>query len=69
MKQGYFIGNVAIESGNKSTMQERLKLPGMRWEVQSAQYVLAAKMKYDSGLWDSYVVPLIYRHFGLKSPY
>lgn len=69
VKQGYFIGSGAIESGNKSTMQERLKLPGMRWEVQSAQYVLAAKMKYDSGLWDSYVVPLIYRHFGLKSPY
>ena len=44
VKQGYFIGSGAIESGNKSTMQERLKLPGMRWEVQSAQYVLAAKL-------------------------
>lgn len=66
---GYFIGSGAIESGNKSTMQERLKLPGMRWDVLTAQYVLALKMKYDSGLWDSVVVPLVYRHYGLKLPF
>ena len=46
-------------------MQERLKLPGMRWDVTTAQYVLSAKMKYDSGLWDSYVVPLVYSKLGL----
>ena len=67
--KGYFIGSGAIESGNRSTMQERLKLPGMRWDVETAQYVLSAKMKYDSGLWDSYVVPLVYKHFGLRPPY
>ncbi len=65
---GYFIGSGAIESGNKSTMQERLKLPGMRWDITAAQYVLSVKMKYDSGLWDSYVVPLVYRYFGQKPP-
>ena len=69
VKNNYFIGSGAIESGNRSTMQERLKLPGMRWDIQTAQYVLALKMKYDSGLWDSLVVPLVYKHFGLVSPY
>ena len=69
MKKLYIIGNgFDIHHGLKtrysdykwSTMQERLKLPGMRWDVTTAQYVLSAKMKYDSGLWDSYVVPLVY---------
>jgi hypothetical protein len=65
---GYFIGSGAIESGNKSTMQERLKLPGMRWDITSAQFVLSAKMKYDSGLWNSEVVPLLYQKLGLSLP-
>ena len=65
VSKGYFIGSGAIESGNRSTMQERLKLPGKRWDITTAQYVLSAKMKYDSGLWDSYVVPLVYRKLGL----
>lgn len=69
VKNNYFIGSGAIESGNRSTMQERLKLPGMRWDVQTAQYVLALKMKYDSGLWDTLVVPLVYKHLGLAMPY
>ena len=37
-------------------MQERLKLPGMRWSVESAQFVLTLKCKYDSNLWESVVV-------------
>ena len=45
-----------IESGNRSVMQERLKLPGMRWSVESAQFVLTFKCKYDSNLWESVVV-------------
>lgn len=65
IEAGYFIGSGVIESGNKTVMQERLKLPGMRWEVDSAQKVLALKCKYDSGQWDSLVVPLVYRHYGL----
>lgn len=64
---GYFIGSGVIESGNRSVMQERLKLPGMRWNVESAQFVLTLKCKYDSNLWESVVVPLIYKTYGLKS--
>ena len=66
LANGYFIGSGAIESGNKSTMQERLKLPGMRWDIEAAQCVLALKMKYDSEQWDSYVVPLVYKYYGLS---
>ncbi|WP_406039194.1 hypothetical protein [Succinimonas sp.] len=68
VKDGCFIDSSAIETGNESAMRERLKLPGRRWDAQTAQYVLSAKMKYDSGLWDSYVVPLAYRHLGLRPP-
>ena len=57
----YFIGSGAVESGHKSTSKERMCLQGMRWCTDSGQYVLSSKMKYDSGLWHSYVVPLIHR--------
>ena len=36
-----FIGSGMIESGNRYVMQGRLKLPGMRWNVESAQRLMA----------------------------
>lgn len=57
--KGWFVGSGAIESGNKIVLQNRLKLPGMRWNVSTAQYVLSLKAKLESGLWDSYVIPLV----------
>ena len=60
-KAGYFIGSGAIESGHKSASGARMGQPGMRWNMDSARYVLAARMKYVSGMWDSYVVPLVRR--------
>ena len=48
---GFFIGSGAIESGNKSVLQQRLKQAGMRWNVQTAQYLLTLRAKYKSGLW------------------
>lgn len=57
--KGWFVGSGAIESGNKVVLQNRLKLPGMRWNVSTAQYVLSLKAKLESGLWDSYVIPLV----------
>lgn len=56
---GMFVGSGAIESGNKTVLQKRLKLPGMRWNIDTAQYVVALRAKLESGLWDSYVVPLV----------
>lgn len=64
-KNGFFVGSGAIESGNKVVLQNRLKLPGMRWNTQTAQYVLSLKAKLESRLWDSTVVPLIMEKLGL----
>ena len=58
-KRGLFVGSGAIESGNKIVLQNRLKLPGMRWNTKTAQYVLSLKAKLESGLWDSEVVPYV----------
>lgn len=58
-QKGYFVGSGAIESGNKVVLQSRLKLPGMRWNIPTAQCMLALKSKIESGLWDSTVVPFI----------
>ena len=64
---GLFIGSGAIESGNKVVLQRRLKQAGMRWEVQTAQYLIALRAKEASGLWCE-VVSLVRQHYGLPSP-
>ena len=50
-KKGYFVGSGAIESANRSIMQNRLKLPGMRWKRKCCQGMLTLKTKYESGNW------------------
>ena len=55
-KKGYFCGSGAIESGNKVVLQKRLKQAGMRWEPETAQYLLTLKAKYESGKWEQDVV-------------
>lgn len=64
---GLFIGSGAVESGNKVVLQKRLKQAGMRWEVQTAQYLIALRAKEASGLWDE-VISLVRQHYGLSSP-
>ena len=54
-EKGYFIGSGAVESGNKSVLQQRLKQAGMRWNIQTAQYLLTLRAKYKSGLWQQEV--------------
>ena len=34
-------GSVMIESENKSVLQKMMKLAGMRWNVELAQYILS----------------------------
>lgn len=60
--KGYFIGSGAIESGNKVVLQKRLKQAGMRWEPETAQYLLTLRTKQESGLWEKDVVRLLYNH-------
>jgi hypothetical protein len=49
--KNYFIGSGAIESGNKIVLQKRLKGPGMRWNIETAQTLLTLKAKVESDLW------------------
>lgn len=60
--KGYFCGSGAIESGNKVVLQKRLKQAGMRWEPQTAQYLLTLKSKYESGRWERDVVNFVKEH-------
>ena len=66
--KGYFIGSGAIESGNKTVLQQRLKQAGMRWNVSSAQPLLTLKAKRESNLWEKdVVVPFTSKHVGMES--
>jgi hypothetical protein len=64
-KNDWFIGSGAIESGNKTVLQERLKLAGMRWNVETARYVIALMTKVKSNLWESDVVDAVNSHYGI----
>ena len=46
---GYFVGSGAIESVNKYTMQNRMKLQGMRWNRETGQGMLSLKARLESG--------------------
>jgi hypothetical protein len=66
--KGYFIGSGAIESGNKTVLQQRLKQAGMRWNVSSAQPMLTLKAKCESDLWEKdVVVPFTNEYVGIAS--
>ena len=64
-EKGYFVGSGAIESGNKVVVQKRLKLAGMRWNTESAQYLLTLRAKFSSGRWISDVEAAIARLFSI----
>lgn len=63
IEQGYFIGSGAIESANKTVLQQRLKQAGMRWNISSAQAILTLRAKYESNLWESDVNQFILQHY------
>jgi ribosomal protein L37E len=48
---GWFVGSGAIESANKTIVQQRLKQAGMRWSVSGAQALLTLRAKWESRLW------------------
>ena len=50
-EKGYFVGSGASESANKYTMQNRMKLQGMRWKTSTAQRMLALKCRIESACW------------------
>lgn len=48
---GLFVGSGAMESANIYIMQERMKLPGMRWKVINGRHMLCLKCHYESRTW------------------
>jgi hypothetical protein len=61
----YCIGSGAIEGSNKSVIQRRLKLSGMRWNRAPAQSVATLRCKKDSDRWYIDVVVPVRTKFGL----
>ena len=57
-ESGYFVGSGAAESANKYTMQNRMKLQGMRWNKETGQGMLSLKARLESGCWNE-VEPLL----------
>jgi hypothetical protein len=66
LTNGYFIGSGAIESSNRTGVQSRVKLPGMRWNFESIQNVTTLMTKIKSNLWERDVVNAVYQHYGLN---
>ena len=64
--KGYFVGSGASESANKYVMQNRMKLEGMRWNVETGQGMLALKTRYEGRCWDE-VQSIVEKSFGIKS--
>lgn len=50
--KGYSVGSGAIESGNKSVIQQRMKQAGMRWSISGGQCIASLRAKYSSNQWD-----------------
>jgi hypothetical protein len=65
--EGLFTGSGAIESGNKTVLQRRMKQAGMRWNTESAQYVLSLMSKLNSGLWNKEVIDALYCEYGIEN--
>lgn len=49
---GWFVGSGAIESSNKTAVQQRLKQAGMRWGTNGGNYIIALRCMYESGNWN-----------------
>jgi hypothetical protein len=63
LSKGYFIGSGAIESSNRTVVQSRVKLAGMRWSLSPIQNVLALMTKLQSQKWEQDVVNVVYQHY------
>ena len=48
------IGSGEIESGNRSVVQKRLKIPGAWWNVETAEHMLALRCVRINGDWMKY---------------
>jgi len=54
LNAGLPIGSGEIESGHRSVIQARLKIPGAWWNIDNAENMLALRTIRANGLWDKY---------------
>ncbi len=54
LTQGLPIGSGEIESGNRSVLQARLKIPGAWWAETNIRYMAALRLCRVNGDWDPY---------------
>lgn len=54
IEAGLPIGSGEIESGHRSVIQARLKIPGAWWSINNAQNMLALRTTRANGLWSQY---------------
>jgi hypothetical protein len=66
-RKGFDIGSGAIESSNKFVVQRRMKGPGMRWYINSAQNLVTLRAKQESGKWYEDVVVPVKNYYNTKS--
>lgn len=67
--RGWYIGSGAIESGNKTVLQQRLKQAGMIWNKESAQYIVTLMAKAKSSQWITDVIEPVSRFFGNQTSF
>lgn len=48
---GLLVGSGAMESANIYIMQDRMKVPGMRWNGMNGRCMLCLKCHYESRTW------------------
>lgn len=48
------IGSGEIESGNRSVVQKRLKIPGAWWKPETVEWMLALRCMRFNGNWERY---------------
>jgi hypothetical protein len=68
IERGFFIDSGAFENSNRSVILRRLKLPGMRWNVETGQRMVTLMAKESSGLWEKDVESAVNDHYGVKRP-
>ena len=54
LERGLPIGSGEIESGNKSVIQNRLKIAGAWWKAENAEKMLALRVNRANGEWNAY---------------
>lgn len=67
-EKGYFVGSRSIESGNKQLTQNRMKLQGMIWSPDNAQFMLSLKAKYESDNWKDVIKIMYLVHYHRSPP-